>query len=188
MSPKMNEKDLLKRIADLPREVEPGNDPWDRIAARLDEPRTMHDSRASGSRARLLGWPARAVAAVAVLSIALAFLGDPAQQAGDRMEQAAVPPVALTAVLAGSEAVYLAAFREYLTVGESRDALPALTVEKIETGWSELRQVESALADALAQNPNDPFLNRRMLELRSRQLGFLRQLASLDQSNRRLTI
>ena len=91
-------------------------------------------------------------------------------------------------MLSGSEAEYQAAFREFIATGESRETLPPLAVEKIETGWADLQRVESALSDALAQNPNDPFLNRRMLELRERQLGFLRQLAALDHSNRRLTI
>ena len=87
-----------------------------------------------------------------------------------------------------SEAEYLAAFREFVTVGDSRDRIPAQTVEQIETGWAELQQVETALEDALALNPEDPFLNKRMLDLRAKQLGFLRQLAALDHSNRRLTI
>ena len=77
---------------------------------------------------------------------------------------------------------------QFIAVGDSREQIPATTVEKIETGWADLVQVETALADALEQNPNDPFLNKRLLELRARQLGFLRQLAMLDHSNRRLTI
>ena len=94
----------------------------------------------------------------------------------------------MPSVLAASEAEYQAAFREFITVGQAHERIPTMTVEKIETGWADLRQVETALADALARNPDDAFLNSRMLELRARQLGFLRQLASLDHSNRRLTI
>jgi hypothetical protein len=48
-------------------------------------------------------------------------------------------------------------------------------------------QAERALQSALDEHPGDRFLNQKMLELRSRQLGFLRQLAGLDHSNRRLT-
>jgi hypothetical protein len=94
----------------------------------------------------------------------------------------------MPAVRAGSEAEYLAAFREFVTVGDSRERIPTQTVEQIETGWAELQLVETALEDALALNPEDPFLNKRMLDLRAKQLGFLRQLAAIDHSNRRLTI
>jgi hypothetical protein len=44
------------------------------------------------------------------------------------------------------------------------------------------------LAAALDENPDDPFLNDRMFELRARQLGFLKQLVKLDRNNRRMTI
>ena len=37
MSPNMNEQELLKRIGELPREIEPVHDPWEKISARLDE-------------------------------------------------------------------------------------------------------------------------------------------------------
>jgi hypothetical protein len=55
-------------------------------------------------------------------------------------------------------------------------------------GWADLRTTEAALMAALEENPNNRFLNERMLELRARQLGFLKQLVSLDRKNRRLTI
>jgi hypothetical protein len=60
-------------------------------------------------------------------------------------------------------------------------------VTNIENSWSALVQAERALQSALDEHPGDRFLNQKMLELRSRQLGFLRQLAGLDHSNRRLT-
>ena len=187
----MNEKELLKRIAELPREIPPENDPWQKISARLDE-RSLSagDTRPERGPGRFV-W--QAVAALAVLAVAVTLLKGP-EQATERPalsqapEQQLVNYVAMPYALAGSEAEYQAAFREFIPVGDSRERLPALTVEKLETGWADLRQVETALADALAQNPNDPFLNKRMLELRAKQLGFLRQLAALDHSNRRLTI
>jgi hypothetical protein len=61
-------------------------------------------------------------------------------------------------------------------------------VEKIERTWADLRITETALTGALEENPGDLFLNERMLELRARQLGFLKQLVTLDRNNRRLTI
>jgi hypothetical protein len=73
-------------------------------------------------------------------------------------------------------------------VGQARPRLSPRTIATLETGWADLRAAENALAMALAANPEDLFLRDRLLELRARQLGFLQQLASLDQNNRRLTI
>jgi hypothetical protein len=186
-----SEKELLNRLSGLPREISPGNDPWEKIAARLDD----RQAALAGEPARRGGraWPMMAVAASAVLALAIVLL---------QVQQGTVPDLPavsssagpdtiadpMPAVRAGSEAEYLAAFREFVTVGDSRERIPAQTVEQIETGWAELQQVETALEDALALNPEDPFLNKRMLDLRAKQLGFLRQLAALDHSNRRLTI
>ena len=97
-------------------------------------------------------------------------------------------PAGLSMSLAGSEAEYQAAFREFIGVGQSRSALSPQTIDHIATGWADLRGVELALTRALADDPDNRFLNDRMLELRARQLAFLRQLASLDQSNRRRMI
>ena len=192
MSSNMNEKELLERIAKLPREIEPDHDPWDRIAARLGDGGAAGSPASASPAARLGGWPVRAVAALAVLAVAVVLLNPPAPvstpAANSQAPGAAAVDRSMPSLVAASEAEYQAAFREFITVGRAHERIPSMTVEKIETGWADLRQVETALADALAQNPDDPFLNSRMLELRARQLGFLRQLASLDHSNRRLTI
>ena len=191
----MNERELLKRIAELPREMHPERDPWEQISARLEDRTVAPESRSVMQRrgSWLQSWPLRAVAALAVFAIAAVLMTGPepvqqpplvSQPAYTGADSSAAIPV----VLAGSEAEYRAAFREFIAIGDSRNQISVVTVEKIENGWADLLQVETALSDALAQNPNDPFLNKRMLELRSRQLGFLRQLASLDHSNRRLTI
>lgn len=192
----MNENDLLKKLAELPKEIEPEHDPWAKIETRIggDEDRRAIPAAASSeppSGARHSRWPLRAVAALAVAAIAVALLRGP--QTAPPVEQglaAAEPPATLlmAGMMAGSEAEYQAAFREFIAIGDSRDNMASAEVEKIESGWAHLLQVEHALADALAQNPDDPFLNRKMLDLRARQLGFLRQIASIDHSNRRMTI
>lgn len=177
------EQELLDRIARLPREIRPPRDPWLDIAARLDEPVAVADT------APAPGWALRAVAALAALAVALGvvFSGPeraaPVTQTDTMADRAAAPPM-----IVGSEAEYLAAFREFLPVGEARSALSPGTVTTIENSWSSLVQAERALLAALDENPGDRFLNQKMLELRSRQLGFLRQLAVLDHSNRRLSI
>ena len=177
MNPTRTEQELLDGIARLPREIRPPHDPWLDIAARLDEP------AAAASPAP--GWALRAVAALAVVALALGvvFSGPDRAAPVPEASQAAAPPI-----IVGSEAEYLAAFREFLPLGEARSALSAGTVATIENSWSGLVQAERALQAALDENPGSRFLNQKMLELRSRQLGFLRQLAVLDHSSRRLSI
>lgn len=190
MKPGMDDKELLRQIAQLPREISPANDAWDAVAVRIGEQPADANHTAVGKR-----WMLRAVAAVVVTAVATGLIMNNAWQRptapAPQLAQAAtetVPAAPYKGLMAGSEAEYQAAFREYISIGNAREQLPRLAVEKIESGWADLVKTEIALTGALAQNPNDPFLNNRLLELRSRQLGFLKQLAALDRNNRRLTI
>jgi hypothetical protein len=188
MSQRIEDQELLQRIAQLPREIQPQNDPWESISARIGQ------RRAASSRGRAWALPAAAAATVALALVALSLL----EPRGKELAAPATSPMLdataaatgsqmFPVALASSESEYQAAFREFISVGRARPNLSQRTLETIETGWAELRAAENALARALEANPNDRFLNTRMLELRARQLGFLQQLASLDQSNRRLT-
>lgn len=199
MSPSMNEQQLLDRLAKLPREISPGRDPWPEISTRME-----HAGPTAGSTRRgHSGWYMAAAASV-VLAFAASLLLKPVWDAGSHPagtldtnnpsmamgepvsngSMAGPPPGLLNAI----DAEYVAAFREYTRVGDSRENLAPQTIEKIEMGWTELQVVETALVAALEENPGDRFLNERMLELRARQLGFLKQLVMLDRTNRRLTI
>jgi hypothetical protein len=174
-------------MAQLPREIAPGKDPWNAIRERIDR---QHLQPLPG-KLRMWALPA-AVAATAVFAVVLILQlqqpnagSTPTQLALDSSsaESASYAP---HLTLAASEAEYRAAFREFIAVGQARPSLAPQTIETIERGWAELREAEKALEAALAANPEDRFLNDRMLELRARQLGFLQQLASLDQKSRRL--
>jgi len=66
---RIDEQELLQRIADLPREISPVNDPWPAISARLDQ---RGGERASEGRAR--GWMPRAAAAAVVLAVVAGVL------------------------------------------------------------------------------------------------------------------
>ena len=175
MSPSMNEKELLSRLAELPREISPGRDPWPEIAARME-------SAGTGSALSAPRWMLQAVAASLVLVFTAGLLLKPLWNTGP-VEVAGTP-----GLLDAIDAEYLAAFRQFNNIGDSRGNLAPQTVEKIEMGWADLRVTETALAVALEENPGDLFLNERMLELRARQLGFLKQLITLDRNNRRMTI
>ena len=200
MSPRMNEQQLLDRLAELPREISPGRDPWPEISARMEDAGPTEGS----TRRRHSGWYLAAAASV-VLAFAASLLMKPVWEAGpfpagtpdgSSPSMAMSGPVSDGGPMVGSppalldriDAEYVAAFREYTRVDGSHENLAPQTIEKIEMGWTELRVVETALVAALEENPGDRFLNERMLELRARQLGFLKQLVMLDRNNRRLTI
>ena len=181
MSPRMNEQQLIDRLAELPREISPGRDPWPEISARMDQSGPATGSSRSGYRR----WYGAAAASV-VLAFAASLLLKPAWETSPSPDAlAAGPPPGLRDAI---DAEYMAAFREYTRVDSSRENLTPGTIEKIEMSWTELQVVETALVAALEENPGDHFLNERMRELRARQLGFLKQLVMLERSNRRLTI
>lgn len=191
MSNSMSEQELSGRLAQLPREISPARDPWPEISASIGQSgQTAWQGRSARGR-----W-IQAIAACAVIALVAGLLFGPQWSQSpvsghDSTQLAAdydVGQSGFPGVLAATEVEYLAAFREFMPLGHSRASLPALTVEKIELGWADLLNTETALAAALEEHPNDPFLNDRMLELRARQLGFLKQLATLDSSNRRMTI
>jgi hypothetical protein len=193
MTEGIGEQELLRRIAELPREVPPGRDPWPEISARI---------AASGAPSvrgtRLPRWSLMGAAASVALALAVGWLlvseravapaapGGPPELAAAGFSPEVVS--GLRASLTASEVEYRAAFREFIPVGSARSSLSPRTVEGIETGWAVLWQMETELTAALAVRPNDPFLNDRMLELRARQLSFLQRLATLDLENRRMTI
>ena len=189
MSSGMSEKELLDQLAHLPREIRPARDPWPGILSRIEGLSTGRAS--SGSRPN---WWLRAAAASVLLAFAAGLLLKPLLNEKPRLPDALASNFSeqasgiRPALLNTADAEYVAAFREFITIGKAGADLSPQTIEKIEGGWADLRVTEEALAAALEQNPGDLFLNERMLELRARQIGFLKQLAALDRNNRRMTI
>jgi hypothetical protein len=193
----MSEKELLIRLADLPREISPGRDPWPEISAAIG---TAPAGTGSLKR-RVNGW-LMAAAASLMLAISAGLILKPLfdESPVSTESLASIDPVTApievrayenagaTGMLDIVDAEYVAAFREFINVRDPNGGLAPQTVEKIEKGWADLRSTEEALVAALDQNPGNLFLNERMIELRARQLGFLKQLVSLDRNNRRLTI
>lgn len=192
MNPSMSEQDLIRRLGDLPREISPQRDPWSDISARI-----VAGSRKSAVSTGGRNWLPLAAAAVVLVTITGLLLGplrtespgSPSfENAGSLQAGEAQVALTLRGALAASESQYQAAFREFIPVEDSLGNLPPATIESIESGWADLNSTESVLTAALEQHPNDLFLNERLIELRARQLGFLKQLVRLDRSNRRMTI
>jgi len=88
--------------------------------------------------------------------------------------------------LQAGEREYHAAFREFVSIGSSRAVLQTDTIESIKSSWHELQMAESALLAALQDYPENTYLNHKLLDLRAQQLGFMQQLAMLDQYSRRI--
>ena len=187
----ISEQELLERLGALPREIAPDRDVWPAISNVISQQDTGHPTQS------LNRWWKHAVAAsLAVVFVTGILIG---QQWGTTPGSVS-PEIALAkqnqpvrinsmaGALTASEMEYRAAFREFISVGESQENLPQQAVEKLITSWADLGAAETALTRALQENPGNSFLSAKMLELRSRQLDFLKQIASLDQNARRATI
>lgn len=183
----LSEPELLHGLGALPREITPDGDAWPVIAQRIGQEDTPLGQQSSSR------WWRQAVAAgVAVIFVAGFLMGRQwdtapglAQPGFERVNQT---QAAWVGALTASELEYQAAFREFFSVGESWQKLPRQAAEKLTASWADLSAAESALTNALRDNPGNPFLSAKMLALWSRQLDFLQQIASLDQHNRRITI
>ena len=189
MKKRISESELLEQIAALPREIAPAHDVWPSVAQRIEQAGEPDSGRESVSG----WWQLAAAASVFVAFAAGLLLGQ--QKLHTPLEPATEPNAAeqfvyqgsLSATLAATEIEYQAAFREFVSVGASRDSLASRTVEKLVMSWTDLRATEAGLTAALQENPGNSFLNSKMLELRSRQLKFLQQIAALDHNSRRTT-
>jgi hypothetical protein len=181
----MTEAELIRQLGELPRRVEPRNDPWPQIATRIS---------AQPARTSRLTTPWFSLAAGIALAFAVGvFAGknwqaSPASSLLDAEQAGLVGTSSLGGALAGAEREYQAAFSEFATIGQSAPALQAATLQAIEHDWQEMLDAEEALSVALEQYPDNPWLNQRMLELRDRQLRMLKQLAGVDRISRRTEI
>jgi len=192
MNEKMTETGLLARLDALPREIVPGHDVWPAIANRIEKEPVGGVESVSSNR----WWFPAAAASFAVLIAAGILLGrhdntiSAPTQAGfaARQQSELTRTGGLAGTLLATELEYQAAFREFISVGEPSGHLRHQTVEKMMAGWMDLRESEAGLSLALQQNPGNPFLNEKMLKLRSRQLEFLKQIAALERNSRRTMI
>lgn len=186
----MTEAELIRELGALPRRVEPRNDPWPQIAARI-----------ASQPARQSRWttPWFSLAAAVALAFAIGVFAGKSWQVspalpgtGPELADAGVNTDAAGPNFGGirfsADREYQAAFIEFSMIGESAADLKPDTLDAIEHDWQEMLDAEAALTAALEQYPDNPWLNQRMLELRDRQLGMLKHLAGLDRTSRRTEI
>jgi hypothetical protein len=184
----MTEAELIRRLGELPTRVEPQNDPWPQIESRI--------AKDAGRSTTASSWLRLAAAVVLAFAVGI-FLGQSWQFSppgspnnGELAQETGSFGMTpnLEGALLGAEREYQAAFSEFANIGESATVLKPATLDSIERDWQEMLDAESALTTALEQYPNNPWLNKRMLELRERQLAMLKQLAGLDRTSRRTEI
>jgi len=178
-----SEQELVRAIGQLPRSRAPRRDLWPGIEQQLPE-----RGAASAPRRPAFAPPLRAwAAALAVAFAAGILLGRQLATDGEPAPGAASGNPRLLAAMEASEREYQAAFRQFIPVGSASAMIGPQAVQKIEGSWLEMQQAETALLAALAEYPDNTYLNQRLLDLRARQLGFMQQLATLDQFSRRKT-
>ena len=178
-----NEDELVTELHQLSGSIIPGRELWPAILSRLSV-NSGREQQVSGRRS----WRNEAVAASVVIAFVAGLMSG--QQIGNEdhpQPTSSGMDLALQAALEATEREYQAAFREFIPVGSSRVRLETQTVDNIENSWVELQQAESSLLSALHDYPENTYLNQKLLDLRSQQLGFMKQLAMLDHFSRRKT-
>jgi hypothetical protein len=190
------EAELDRRIADLPKAVEPARDLWPGIEARLDE--------ADARRAPAYVWWGAVAAALCVAALLPVLLQEVPEEPVPTATVPAVVPessmpgldtagqqlrlrnAAVTSVEPGPE--YRAARAELLELLEERLAGLApedreIVVRNIETIRSALEEIDGALQD----NPDDPLLQELMLQTYQRELDVMARVNGLAGPARRRT-
>jgi hypothetical protein len=178
----VGDRELGEAIDALPRSIAPRRDLWPDIEQQLEDRQLV-----AGRQEQKTGWRVPAVAAALVVAFATGIL------MGRQLQQPLAPqdPIlanrALLAATQASEREYQAAFRQFTPIDSVDAALGQQAVQSIEGSWQELLQTEAALLAALEEYPENAYLNQRLLDLRARQLQFMKQMVALDSSSWRRT-
>ena len=176
----MKESELQSAIGSLPRNIRPQRDLWPGIAKRLG---TIDDVGSVHYKAPFWRTPAMAAAVLLALTTGI-FIGrgmDTTEPAG--LTAQSVQQYAIAGTVEAAEREYQAAFRELVPLDYSGLRLEGEQPDALRGSWEDLLQAESSLLAALKQYPTDTYLNEKLLDLRSQQLQFVKQLALLEQNN-----
>ena len=177
----MKESELHSAIGSLPRSIKPPRDLWPGIDARLGPAREHVPYRS-----RAWQWPAMAAAVMLALATGI-FIGRGMDTGNLEPQAFSVEQYALAGSVQAAEREYQAAFQELVPLDYSGLRLPGEDPDALRKSWEDLLQTESLLLAALQQYPTNIYLNEKLLDLRSRQLQFVKQLALLEQNDWRRT-
>lgn len=179
----MKQSEIQSAMGSLPRSIKPQHDLWPGINQRLET-----HARAEEQQNRTSSWRTPAMAAAVLLALTSGFLigrgtdtSVPEQSAQSLLEFAVIGTVNAT------EREYQAAFSELVSLDYSGLRLQGEEPGALRASWEDLVQTETSLLAALREHPNNIFLNEKLLDLRSRQLRFVKQLALLEQNDWRRT-
>jgi len=170
-------KRLDEALARLPLAVDPAQDLWPAIEARLDE-----RERATGRR-----WAWQAAAGVLLVVGSSLLTATLLQRDGTKVASApAAPattletlPVAIGAAYA-PDPEYVAARRALADMLASRvDALPPSARQKLEANLAEIRRATAEINAALALQPGDPLLEELLLNAYQDELAVLASVNDL---------
>jgi len=179
----MKESELQSAIGSLPRSIRPQRDLWPGISDRLE---TVEEGDEVRGKTPFWRRPAMAAAVLLALTGGI-FIGrgmdtDPAGHTAQ-----SVMEYALLGTVEATEREYQAAFRELVPLDYSGLRLEGAEPDALRVSWEDLQNAETSLLAALAQYPSNIYLNEKLLDLRSQQLRFVKQLAMLEQNNWRKT-
>lgn len=175
----MKETELSNAIESLPRDIPPQRDLWEGINQRLESSESRGNQSYKAPSWRL---PAMAAAVLMALTTGI-FIGrgldlEPAGQSAQFAQE-----FALMGTVEAAEREYQAAFRELVPLDYSGLRLAGEQPDALRGSWEDLLQAETSLLAALQQYPSNTYLNEKLLDLRSQQLQFVKQLALLEQND-----
>ena len=177
----MNETELTNAMKSLPRRIKPHRDLWPGISDRLESQQTQ-----SAPPAATPVWRMPAIAAAVLLALTTGiFIGRGIDT--PPTGQISMLEYSLAGTIETTEREYQAAFRELVPLDYSGMRLAGDDPDSIRTSWDELQKAESSLLAALREYPANIFLNEKLMDLRSQQLQFVKQMVLLEQNNWRRT-
>jgi len=175
----MKESELKSVIGSLPRDIRPQRDLWPGISERLE---TV--GKGDELRYKAPFWRTPAMAAAVLLALTSGIFIGRGMDAGPADQMAhSVLEYSLIGTVAAAEREYQAAFSELMPLDYSGLRLEGEEPDALRGSWEDLLQAETSLLAALKQYPSNIYLNEKLLDLRSQQLQFVKQLALLEQNN-----
>lgn len=179
----MKESELQSAIGSLPRSIRPPRDLWPDINRRLESVSKGDDVL---YKAPFWRKPAMAAAVLLILTGGI-FIGRGMDTGPASQDSQTVLETALVGVVEATEREYQAAYRELVQLDYSGLRLEGEEPDALRGSWVELQKTEASLLAALRQYPSNMYLNGKLLDLRSQQLQFVKQLVWLEQNNWRRT-
>lgn len=180
---------LLRDLAALPKSIRPANDPWQQISQRIASEQTRR-SPALGQSQAFTGKTWLALAASVMLMAVTGFFVMQSSEPRDPVHDPVAdindphPDVAETTVrwpTTPVELEYQAAFMEFVRLDLSQPSVSGVAKTAMVQDWEVMQQLEKDLLTALQQEPENPLLLDRWLQLRARQIQLLHVIAETGQ-------